>query len=267
MARVLIIDDESNIRMMLRLALSHVGHAAETAPDGFEGLQRFGDGAGWDLVLLDQRMPGMEGMEVLREMRRRAPAACVLLMTAFGTVDLTTEALRAGAADFLRKPFTVETLRGAVQLALGAHRGARGDADSFVAVSPLAGLPFERANINGFQIAGVSESAAAVGPRTGEFEEPFVIRSAGGRERLCRVVVLADVVEQVKAYADREEMPGGKQFWRGLCGEALANYLWQNADFPEGDVLRVEDLPRSLRHWVDGILAAEGAATAAATVS
>ena len=103
MARILVIDDESNVRMMLRLALRHTGHDVETASDGYEGLDRFGDGADWDLVLLDQRMPGLEGLEVLREIRKRAPNARVIMVTAFGTIDLAAEAMAAGATDFLRK--------------------------------------------------------------------------------------------------------------------------------------------------------------------
>ena len=64
MARILIVDDENNIRMMVRLALQHVGHTVETAADGAEGLQKFGNGSNFDLVLLDQRMPGLEGLDV-----------------------------------------------------------------------------------------------------------------------------------------------------------------------------------------------------------
>ena len=111
MAKILIVDDESNIRMMLRLALEHVGHTVGLAADGAEGLEKFGGGADWDLVLLDHRMPGIEGIDVLREIRARKPDARVVMITAFGTVDLASEALRLGATDFLRKPFTVELLR------------------------------------------------------------------------------------------------------------------------------------------------------------
>src|ERR1051326_4933568 len=67
MARVLIIDDETNIRVMIKLALRGAGHSVGMASDGREGLETFQDGVRWDLVLLDQRMPGMEGIEVLRE--------------------------------------------------------------------------------------------------------------------------------------------------------------------------------------------------------
>jgi DNA-binding NtrC family response regulator len=145
MARILIIDDESNIRMMLRLALQHVGHTVETAADGPEGLEKFGEGgAAWDVALLDQRMPGMEGLEVLREMRRRDPDARIIMITAFGTIDLAEEALQAGATDFLRKPFTVDTLRGAVQAALTGGAPAREETASFLSLwaegNPLAYL-------------------------------------------------------------------------------------------------------------------------------
>src|SRR5258708_12625038 len=111
MAHILVIEDEGNIRTMIRLALQHVGHDVDTAADGAEGLSKFGNGEGCDLVLLDQRMPGMEGIEVLREMRRRDPDAKITLITAFGTIELAEEAMAAGATDFLRKPFTAGILR------------------------------------------------------------------------------------------------------------------------------------------------------------
>jgi hypothetical protein len=66
------------------------------------------------------------------------------------------------------------------------------------------------------------------------------------------------VVELVKAHADRDEMPGGARFYQALCGEALANYLWQHADLPEGGALLVDDLTSGLRHWIDAVLSAEG---------
>ena len=122
MARILIVDDENNIRMMVRLALQHVGHTVETAADGTEGLQKFGSGSSFDLVLLDQRMPGMEGLDVLKQMRYQHPAAKIIMATAFGTIDLAVDAMKSGATDFLRKPFTAETLRGAVQTASKRNR-------------------------------------------------------------------------------------------------------------------------------------------------
>ena len=249
MAHILVVDDESNIRMMLRLALTHVGHAVETAADGYEGLEKFGDGSGWDLVVLDHRMPGLEGLEVLREMRVRTPAAHVLMITAFGTVDLATEAMAAGATDFLRKPFTVETLRGAVATALSGKSAAAG-ADK--APVPFA---FDQTTVNGFRLLPPTRLDRS---RDGGVGTTLTIQTPAEESRACRIIVPCYVVELVKAHADRDEMPGGDPFWEALCGEAVANYLWQNAELPPGDALTVDDLTGGLRHWIDAVLSADG---------
>ena len=72
----------------------------------------------FDAVLLDQKMPGLDGIETLRQIRGRAPAARVIMITAFGTIELAVEAMKLGATDFLRKPLTPEALRGALAAAL-----------------------------------------------------------------------------------------------------------------------------------------------------
>jgi len=244
--RILVVDDESNIRMMIRLALQHVGHTVETAADGPDGLGKFGDGAGWDLVLLDQRMPGMAGLDVLREMRQRRPDARVIMITAFGTIDLAVDAMKAGATDFLRKPFTPDTLRNAVQMALaGTQPREVGDEE--------IRLLFSRAAINGYRIEFVPEP----GQQTdGELRHTFTVYGPGEGTHTCTVVLPAYVMELVKAHADREEMPAGFRFWQALCEEALANYLWQYADYPPGDLLRVDEFTTGLKHWVDASLQA-----------
>lgn len=249
MARILVVDDENNIRMMLKLALTHVGHSIETAADGYEGLEKFGAGEGWDLVLLDQRMPGMEGLEVLREMRKRRPDTHVLMITAFGTIDLATEAMASGATDFLRKPFTVETLRGAVTAALEGHPDTSDDAPSPIPYS------FDMTTVNGFRLRSTPGVEAA---KDGGLSDRFTVHSTLQGEHQCRVTLPPYVVELVKAHADRDELPGGERFWQALCGESLANYLWQNAEFPENDILIVDDLTSGLRHWVDAVLSGPG---------
>jgi CheY-like chemotaxis protein len=252
MARILVIDDENNIRMMLRLALQHVGHTVETAADGYEGLERFGtDGADWDLVLLDQRMPGLEGLEVLKEMRKRQPAARIVMITAFGTIDLATEAMTAGATDFVRKPFTVETLRGAVEAALTGFIGEEDKGTKVVSPVPFA---FDMTTVNGFRLHSTPGIETA---KDGAIHDTFTVRAASGEQCECRITLPPYLVELVKAHADRDEMPGGEAFWQALCGEALANYLWQNAAFPAGNVLLVDDLTSGLRHWVDAVLTAD----------
>jgi len=248
MANILIIDDESNIRLMLRLALTHSGHTADTAGDGYEGLDKFGPtGAGWDLVLLDQRMPGMEGLEVLREMRSRRADVRIILITAFGTIDLATEAMRDGARDFLRKPFTMEILNGAVEAALRGDAPPQGT-DRHPGVPPLS---FDLTAVNGYHIASLPDLRKE---GDGSIEDEFIVHDPYGGERRCRVVLPAYLIELVKAHADRETLPGGDRFWQALCGEALANYLWQNAELPADDILSVEDLTSGLRHWIEAVL-------------
>lgn len=247
MARILVIDDESNIRMMLRLALAHVGHTVETAADGYEGLEMYRDGTAWDLVLLDQRMPGLEGLEVLREIRSRVPKSRVVIITAFGTIDLATEAMALGATDFLRKPFTVGTLRGAVDAALAGHI----DGES-VSESPIP-YAFDTTTVNGYRLRS---SPGVTMVKDGGLSDTFTITTTTGAEQQCRVVLPCYVAELVKAHADRDTMPGDERFWQALCGEALANYLWQNADVPESGTLTVDDLTSGLRHWIDAVLSA-----------
>lgn len=243
MARILVIDDESNIRLMLRLALTHVGHTVETAEDGYAGLEKWGDGSGWDLALLDQRMPSLEGIEVLREICHRTPDARVIMITAFGTIDLATEAMALGATDFLRKPFTVETLRSAVQAAMDDHVVPHEDDDPFP-------LTFEQTTVNGYRLSSIPGITMT---KNGGISDTFTVRGSG-QEGTCRVSLPPYLVELVRAHADRDELPGGERFWQALCGEALANYLWQNAQAPPGGSLEVEDLTSGLRHWIDAVL-------------
>ncbi len=244
MQTILVVDDETNIRMMVRMALQHEGYKVELASDGVDALERFSDGTGIDLVLLDQRMPGMEGLDVLREMRKRNPTAKVIMVTAYGTVDLAVQAMKDGANDFLRKPFTTETLRGAVAAALKSPQ-TEGETP--------AGITFGLTTINGFRIEfmGHSGKIGSFG-----FHQEFTLRSPHGDTSVCTVALPSYMLELVKAHADRDQMPGGERFWTALCEEALANYLWQNAEFPPNATLTVEDLTTSLKRFVDTVLAA-----------
>ena len=243
MAHILIVDDESNIRLMLRLALQKDGHAVATAADGPDALEQWGDGASFDLTLLDQRMPQMEGIEVLRAMKARRKTARVIMITAFGTIDLALEAQRAGAANFLRKPFTTDVLRAAVATAL------REDAPAFAGENPGA---IEGVAVNGFRIEAASETPAR--GADGALVHRFLVRRAAGEGVACRVVFPAFFIELVRAHADREELGETDRFWEWLGEEALANYLWQNAAPPPDGELKLEELPSNLKRWMDAVL-------------
>lgn len=247
MARVLVVDDENNIRTMIRLTLEHSGHTVITAADGQEGLDKFGDGSAIDVVLLDQRMPDLEGITVLKQMLFHNPSARIIMITAFGTVDLAVEAMKSGARDFMRKPFTSETLRGAVVAAM-----RDGGVESAGAL-PRSSTTFGMTTINGYRIEAPLNTGVNMGGDTG-YE--FTVRSPANTTQKCTVVLPAVVAELVKAHTDRDVMPGGSRFWQALCEEVLANYMYQHAEFPPDNLLRVDEYTTGMRRWVDAVLAA-----------
>ncbi len=108
-ARILIVDDEANARMALAELLREEGYAIETAADGFKALPKLGDFAP-DVLLTDLKMPGMDGLSLMRKAHERDPESVAVVMTAFGAVDTAVAAMREGAADYLTKPINMEEL-------------------------------------------------------------------------------------------------------------------------------------------------------------
>jgi two-component system response regulator HydG len=119
--KVLVVDDQRNMRATTAIVLRSAGHAVEEAEDGAAALQRIGQEA-FDVVLTDLRMPNVDGMELLREARRLAPDTQVIVMTAYGTIESAVEAIRRGAYDFLAKPFKEDELLLRVSKALEKRR-------------------------------------------------------------------------------------------------------------------------------------------------
>jgi DNA-binding NtrC family response regulator len=116
-ARILVVDDEANARTALAEILRTEGYAVETAADGFKALGRFSDFEP-DLVLTDLKMPGMDGLELLKKVREADMEIAVVLMTAFGAVETAVEAMRQGAADYLTKPLNTDELLVVLERAL-----------------------------------------------------------------------------------------------------------------------------------------------------
>jgi len=106
---ILIVDDERNIRTHLASYLRSLGHAVETASSADEALD-LAARTTFDLVLSDVRMTGMDGVALLGELRRRNPDTIVVLMTAYATVPQAVEVMRAGAYDYLVKPFSLDQI-------------------------------------------------------------------------------------------------------------------------------------------------------------
>ncbi len=107
--RILIVDDETNARTALAEILHDDGFTTETAADGFKALPKLEEFAP-DIVLTDLKMPGIDGLALMKKVRDRDPECVVVVMTAFGAVEGAVLAMRQGAADYLTKPVNVEEL-------------------------------------------------------------------------------------------------------------------------------------------------------------
>src|SRR5438105_510553 len=120
-ASILIVDDEESIRESLVTLLEMEGYSVETGADGEEGLARIAERP-FDLVLLDYALPGMNGMEVLQEIRERDQQLAVIMITAYGTVENAVQAMQSGAANFVQKPWDNEKLLADVRAAIARRR-------------------------------------------------------------------------------------------------------------------------------------------------
>ena len=233
---VLIVDDEEHIRRMMRLTLEAAGYAVGEAGDGFAGLKVYGDGANWDAVVLDQRMPGIDGLETLRQLKASNAGVRVVMATAYASIELAVEAMKLGAADFLRKPMTPEMLRNAVAAVL---------ARAVPVTSATAPVAIETITMNGFSI---------LDPHTDEWQAAeqrrFTVVSPTG----VRHEVLVQIDEEVLDYVERlthRHLPYASSFWTDQARRLLADYLWTKGEAPPTRKLSLDQLDR------DAILTAE----------
>jgi DNA-binding response OmpR family regulator len=118
---VLIVDDEKNIRLTLSQALEVLEVETDTAANGEEALAKLKERE-FGLILLDLKMPGMDGMEVLRRVSEIRPDIRIIIITAYGTVESAVEAMRLGAIDFIQKPFSAEEIRDLVSLVMDREK-------------------------------------------------------------------------------------------------------------------------------------------------
>ncbi|MCU1245716.1 MAG: two component, sigma54 specific, transcriptional regulator, Fis family [Acidobacteria bacterium] len=110
MRRLLIVEDKSSLAEMLREAVSADGFEADLAASGSEAMRRLAEGRRYLAILTDLRMPGADGIAVLKQARESDPDCPVIVMTAFGTIENAVEAMKLGAYDFIQKPIDVDHL-------------------------------------------------------------------------------------------------------------------------------------------------------------
>jgi CheY-like chemotaxis protein len=226
--RILVIDDEENIRRVTRLTLQAAGYEVGEAADGERGLEAFGDGSTWDAVLLDQRMPGMDGLETLRHINERDATARVIMATAYASIELAVDAMKLGATDFVRKPMTPEILRNAVAAALAKlPRVSAPEAPTSAEISaePLIQI----ITMNGFTILD------SEGARREPNERRFIVKSPTGSEH----EVLVEIDEEAIGY-----VPPENSFWTTQAQRVLGDYLWKEGKVPPTRKLTITDVDR-----------------------
>jgi CheY-like chemotaxis protein len=237
--RILVVDDEEHLRRMMGLTLEASGYEVEEAADGAAARTLFGDGHRFDATLLDQRMPGMDGLETLRRMKLQRADAVVIMVTAYATIELAVDAMKLGATDFVRKPMTPETLRHAVAAAL--TKRDRPPALEVPEAQPTPSLvspgavvplpPIEIWTTNGFFVRRVPQDLP-----TGDQPPPeyhFIVRR--GKEETGSDVTVSiepSVLARV-AGESRRTLSSRGAFWQRQAERVLVNYLWSEAELPE----------------------------------
>lgn len=243
-SNILVIDDESCILKMMELVLTSAGYSVTTAPDGKSGLETFGNGAAFDLVICDYKMPGMTGIEVEQEILKRDPSTKVIIVSGFGGIDTALEAMNKGAIDFLRKPFEPEALRSAVRLAL--------ERDSKLAPVAAVCREFSRRGVGGFNFE-LNEQVVddMFGDMTCTFE---VLREGDTSPRYVKVILPAVVQELIKAYIDADDVPCGRRFFQALCEHELERELRETSAIPASAMIRIDDLKKRHTEWIDRMM-------------
>ncbi len=234
--RILIIDDEENIRRVMRITLQAAGYEVGEAADGERGLEAFGDGSSWDAVLLDQRMPGMDGLETLQHIKDRQHGARVIMSTAYASIELAVDAMKLGATDFVRKPMTPEIVRNAVAAALAKQIPVSAATNS--ATREDSSEPqIQIITMNGFTIL------ESEGARPEPHERRFTVKGPTGGEH----EVLVQIDEEAVAYVGRmtrRHLPPESSFWSGQAQRLLSDYLWKEGKIPPTRRLMVKDVDR-----------------------
>lgn len=214
--RILVIDDEDHIRRMMRLTLEAKGYQVGEASNGIEGLKVYGDGSNWSAVVLDQRMPGMDGLETLRELKKQNANARVVMATAYASIELAVDALKLGATDFVRKPMTPEVLRNAVAAALVKSKTVAHEPQPLI----------QTVTMNGFTILDDEDS-----PALDRSQRRFVVTTPEGEKHDVLVEIDAEVIAYVERMTARRLEPESS-FWTAQARRLLSDYLWNERQAP-----------------------------------
>lgn len=236
--RILIIDDEENIRQMTRLTLEAAGYEVGEAKSGMEAFAILGADSSWNAVLLDQKMPGMLGTDVLRRIKVMAPRSPVIMMTAFASVELAVEAMKLGATDFVRKPMTPEIVRNAVAAALAKAVAVQSSTVDETNERTPAHLRIM--TVNGFTILRDSDLRIALPHKMNE--RCFIVRRPDGREQEVRIEIADEALTAVERVTNR--LPLRNTFWTEQAERFLMDFIWNDGNAPATGRLTLKGVER-----------------------
>lgn len=124
METILIVDDDPHMRSALREAIQRMGYRALLAENGQDALTKL-DNTPVSMIVTDMKMPKMDGLSLMNEARKRAEDIPILIITGFATVENAVNAMKNGASDYLMKPFSLDTLRKAIESSMAKGRGRK----------------------------------------------------------------------------------------------------------------------------------------------
>ena len=157
--RILVIDDEEVVGESLRKTLNEEGYEIETARSGQEGLRK-GRNGNFDLVIVDLKMPDINGLDVIKSIKAEQPDAMMVMITGYSTVDSATEALRTGAFDYVPKPFTPGEITSVVGKALAAKEKLAKERQEQEALRSLRHVEISTSGFDAKSPADIAESVA-----------------------------------------------------------------------------------------------------------
>lgn len=121
---MLVVDDQMGVRRLLFEAFGEEGYTVEMAASGQEAIERVKECMP-DIILMDMKMPGMNGLEALHEIRKINESVLVIMMTAYGELEIVAEAMKLGIKEYVTKPFDINELRSLVKKVLSENRECR----------------------------------------------------------------------------------------------------------------------------------------------
>ena len=215
-AKILVVDDEKNVLVTVVAILEQEGYDVDSAPDGQSAIEMI-RARQYDLVMTDLKMPGVDGLAVLEEVRKTSPSTVTLMMTGYGSVDTALEALQRGAYEYLLKPTEVADLKAAVQRSL--ERKRLSEIDTLYRVSRTVTSTLDPAQI----AREVTEAAREVLAVT---DAVLIDLTVGPTEGSCRPHKNDELITVVRS----------PQLWERLAAS---------------EVITTVNAPLSLREWAE----------------